>query len=66
MLSVRCIKCNKDFRVSGADFDERKKNKMANICPACIIVEGLRKEEGKSEKVVKIEKKKTKEIDETK
>ena len=66
MLAIKCKICGKEFKVSGADFANRIKNKIANICSACIIAEGLRKEERKPEKVVKIEKKKTKEIDETK
>lgn len=70
MLAIKCTKCGKEFKVSGDDFEDRIKNKIANVCPACVNAEDLCKEERKAvksvkvEKVKKIEKKKAKEINE--
>lgn len=45
MLSIICQKCNKEFKVSGADFDEHKSDGSLALCPAC---------KAKKEKPVKI------------
>lgn len=47
MLTIICQKCNKEFKVSGADFDEHKYDGSLDLCPACTELK-------KKEKPVKI------------
>jgi len=36
MLAIGCVKCRKEFKVSGADFDDRKKNGVPDLCNICV------------------------------
>lgn len=47
MLTLICQKCNKEFKVSGADFEERKGDGSLALCPMCT-------EAKKKEKPVKV------------
>lgn len=35
MITSRCPGCKKEFKISGADFDERMAAGVKNLCPVC-------------------------------
>jgi hypothetical protein len=53
MLTIICQECHKEFKISGADFDEHRGDGFPILCPVCT---------GKKEKSVKIVPVKTKKI----
>jgi len=61
MLAIGCIECGKEFKVSGAEFNERKKDGVPNLCPVCAVLKPVKAikqaEEAPPEKIKNIDKK---------
>jgi len=45
MVAMNCIRCGKEFKVSGADFKERKREVVADLCPICVLLPPAKEKE---------------------
>lgn len=43
MIAIICKKCKKEFRVSGAELNERHLNKVQDLCNACMEIKSKKR-----------------------